>query len=203
MRLIGLWYVCGLSAIVFAAGLPLTWGPLAAFGAMFAAVASAVALAAGGSTVPDVALAGGVAALAAAWLLLRSPRPLAAAALAGMFAGAWTAALEVQGLHRMLAVVVALALPLASALLAARRRQFLTPVMREEALMFVGLLGAVAALAPGVTDGWHAAVNLNLTSGAAAAGATSAQSPMLPAWTMGVVGTAVSVGALYTIWSRR
>ena len=81
-------------------------------------------------------------------------------------------------------------------LLAARPPSYAPPRTRDEALFVLTLLAAATAIVPGVQDGWRAAVNLSLQSPPAAA-------LPLPAWTLGVGVTALLLGGLYSLWSRR
>jgi hypothetical protein len=98
-------------------------------------------------------------------------------------------------------VAPALAIPVgavwpAAAMWCARRPDFAPPRLRDDALILLITFGAATAIAPGVLEGWRAAVNLSVQSAPAA--------PMpLPAWTLAVGGSALALGGLYSLWSRR
>ncbi len=110
---------------------------------------------------PAVAI---VAALVAAMELMRPQRQPYAIALAGLLAGVWSAVLQLQGLPLPAALVVAVTLPAASAYLRTRRPAFAPAALREEALLFLVILGVVSAAAPGIAEGWRAAGTLNVHS---------------------------------------
>lgn len=194
LTLLSLWLVCGLGSAVFAALAPMTRGGVLAFGIAFAgAVAWArLPLAPSAATVD-------VAAAVTAALCLLSARPLLAAGMAGLLAGFWTIVLADQGLPGPAAVVVAPVLALVSAALRVRRPRFAPEPLREEALLFMIALGLVAAAAPALSDGWHAAANLSLQSRQPGAAVTTA----IPAWTLSVALTALVTGGLFSLWSRR
>jgi hypothetical protein len=193
ISLLALWFVCSLGATVFAAaGVRSRAGSMAglvafAFGAWlvrqpFAPVTSAVAL---GAT------------LVAAVELVKSPRVPYAPSAAGVLAGVWTGVLQNQGLPLGVAALVAGALPIVSATLRIRRPGFAPAALRDEALLFMVILGVVAASAPGITEGWRAATNLN------AQGGDTAAEIAIPMWTLGIASAALVSGGLFSMWSRR
>jgi hypothetical protein len=140
--------------------------------------------------VTGLAVAGG-----AVTILLRPRSVVLAPMLAGALAGVWGMMLAAQDVALALAAPLAAVWPIAAALYA-RRPGFAPSRMRDEALMVLTVLGTVTAVVPGVQDGWRAAVNLSVQSPAATA-------MPLPAWTLGVGASALALGALYSLWSRR
>jgi len=77
------------------------------------------------------------------------------------------------------------------------RPSFAPEVLREEALLGLCLIGLVVAIVPGVTDGWQAAANLTIQP------ATPGPTTPVPTWTLALVGSAMALGAVYSLWSRR
>jgi hypothetical protein len=108
----------------------------------------------------------------------------------------WTALIEVQGLPSPAATMLAAAVLILSARLTRVRPVFAPDVLRDEGLLAIGVLGLGAALLPGVLDGWHAATNLTAVSEREVAAA-------VPVWTLALLLTSTSLGALYSLWSRR
>lgn len=145
---------------------------------------------------PAVAIV--VAVVAALELVRLRPQPYALA-LAGWLAGIWSAALQAQGMPPAVAMVVAAALPVTSAYLRTQRPAFAPAALREEALLFLIILGVVSAAAPGIAEGWRAAGNLNMHTGDAVVSTTSG----LPMWTLTVASAALLTGGLFSLWSRR
>jgi hypothetical protein len=190
--LLTLWFVCALGAPVFSAVAPLRRAGVAVFAVAFVAATGW----AGPQRLPATDVIAAAVALGAAVQLLRPHLLVLPWLLAAVLAGTWTAALELQRLSPWLSPLVALGLCAASAVLARRRREFATPLLREEALLFVCVLGLVAAITPGVIDGWRAAVDLNLD-------ARVATDTAVPAWTVAATAGAVALGAVYSLWSRR
>ena len=195
IQILALWLVCALGAAVLA-----TVGPQSRTGS-----ASGVAGFAIGAwwirqpfapSTPAVAI---VAALVAALELMRPQRQPYAIALAGLLAGVWSGVLQWQGLPPIAAIVVAAALPGASAYLRTERPAFAPAPLREEALLFLILLGLVSAAAPGIADGWRAAGLFNMQSSEVSASTTAA----LPVWTLAVTSAALLTGGLFSLWSRR
>jgi len=195
LPVLALWFVCGLGTAILAAVVPFS---------RIAAAVSAVAFVAGvwwgqQPGAPTTAAIGLAAGLMAVWQLVRSPRPVYAAGIAGLLAGLWTAVMTGQGVPLLAAIPLAAALPIASARLRVRRPGFAPPAMREEALLMLAAVGVFAAALPGILDGWHAAVNLSVKSGPSPA-ATDA---IIPAWTIAVGSAALVSGGFFSIWSRR
>ena len=186
-----LWILTGVGAVVFAALAAPTWQ---ARGAM--ALAFVITTATGfwlGS--PPAAGTGLFVALASVTLLLRPRAHRAAPLIGGVLAGIWGVMLAGQDVPLGAAVPAAAAVVLAAAW-CARQPGFAPPRMRDEALFLLTILGAATAIVPGVQDGWRAAISLSLQSPPAAA-------MPLPAWTLGVGVSALLLGALYSLWSRR
>ncbi len=190
--LLGLWYVCGLGAAAFGAAVPLRPRHLMLLAASAAAAAAWVSP----GLLPSLPAAGVAAATAAGLQLVRGSSPALSAALAGGLAGIWTGVLEAQGVPALVSPIVAVSVPVAAAVLAVREG-FAPASLRDEAYLFVALLGIMAAAAPVVRDGWRAALDLNLqdTSGAPAVA--------LPVWTFALGATAALSGGAYSLWSRR
>jgi hypothetical protein len=61
------------------------------------------------------------------------------------------------------------------------------------------VVGIAAAAAPGITDGWHAAVNLSVQGGQA----PDATTVPMPVWTLVTASAALLSGGLFSVWSRR
>jgi hypothetical protein len=186
-----LWMLTGVGTVVFAALAAPTWTAHAA-----AAVAFALASAAGLWFGAPPADAAGVLIAGAAVILLLRPGTAGVAPFAGgALAGVWGSMLAAQDVPVGVAVPAAAVWPIAAAW-CARRPGFLSRRMRDEALLLLTVLGVITAVLPGVQDGWRAAVNLSLQSPPAAA-------LPLPAWTVGVGASALLLGALFSLWSRR
>ena len=188
---LGLWYVCSLGAAAFGAGIPVRVAPVAAAAVAWAAATTWAAP----DRLPALSAVGAAAAAGAVIQLLRRPSPALCAILAGALAGIWTGVLEAQGVSPLLSPVVALAVPAAAAVLAAREG-FAPPRLHDEAYLILSLLGAVAAAAPVIVDGWRAALDLNLQD-------TGTSPVALPAWTFALSAGAALSGGLYSLWSRR
>jgi hypothetical protein len=185
-----LWTLTGVGTVVFAALAGRTWRARAAAAIAFAA-ATAVGAWAGP---PPPAPTGLLVAGAAVTLLLRPGLRFVSPLIAGALAGFWGIMLGAQE------VPLALAIPagagIVGPLLLARPDTFAPPRMRDEALFILTIVGAATAMVPGVQDGWRAALALSVQSPPAAA-------LPLPAWTLGVGVTALLLGGLYSLWSRR
>jgi hypothetical protein len=195
LEVLALWFVCSLGTAILAAAAPFTRSAAAASGAAFV-IAAWWAQQSFGPSVPVVAVA---AALMAVWQVTRSPQRPYAAVMAGVLAGLWTAALNVQGLPLLVAIPAAATLPVAAAYLRARREVFAPPALREEALLVLAAVGTAAAALPGVAEGWHAAVNLSVQGGQPPPSADNA----MPVWTLAVASAALVSGGLFSLWSRR
>jgi hypothetical protein len=187
-----LWMLCALGAVVFAAAAARRARDLAALSAGFAVAA----VLASPEQLPDPRWAGLLAAGAAAVYLFRPRYAILSAAVGGGLAGMWTALLEVQGLPSPAATMLAAAVLILSARLTRVRPVFAPDVLRDEGLLAIGVLGLGAAVLPGVLDGWHAATNLTAVSEREVAAA-------VPVWTLALLLTSTSLGALYSLWSRR
>ena len=187
-----LWMLCALGTVVWAAA-ALDVARRAAFAAGFATAA----LLTSGSYLPDAVWTGGVAAMAAALYLFKPQLRVASVVIGGALGGSWTALLEAQGLPVPLALVAAAAVVLVSIWLSQSRPWFAPEVMREEGLLAIGVLGLAVAVMPGVLDGWQAARNL---SGASERVSNPA---VIPMWTVALVLGSLSLGGLYSVWSRR
>jgi hypothetical protein len=186
-----LWTLTGMGTVVFA-----TLGGATRRAHAAIALAFVVATAIGAWFGPPRADAGGLLVAGAAVTLLLRPRflflaPLLSGALAGMFG----TMLAVQGAPMLLAVPAAAVWPAAAAWYS-RQPAFAPPRLRDDALVILTVLGTATAIVPGVLDGWRAAVNLSLQSPPAAA-------LPLPAWTLGIGVSALLLGGLYSLWSRR
>ena len=186
-----LWTLTGVGTVVFAALAAPSWRARTA-----AAIAFAAATAAGAwAGPPPTAAAALLVAGAAVTLLLRPGLRYTSPVVAGALAGIWGIMLGAQDVPLPLAVPAGAACLIAGTWYA-RQPSFAPPLMRDEALFVLTILGAATAILPGVQDGWRAAVNLSLQSPPAAA-------LPLPAWTLGVGVTALLLGGLYSLWSRR
>lgn len=190
----GLWMLCGFGTAVFAAAAVRGWWSIGSAVAGFAIGAAST----GPASLPDAvwlsALAGLVAVGALAW-----PRQwgstLAASASAGALAGVWSALFQTQGLPALPALALAAMVPAVAAWLAVRRPAFAPPVLRDEGLLAVIVLGLAVAVTPGVVEGWRAALNLALEA--------RSTTTSVPAWTTALSAAAFAVGGVYTLWSRR
>ena len=192
---LALWFVCALGAAVLAAV-----GPQSRAGSLLGLAGFAL----GAWWIrqpfgPSTSAVAMVVAIVAALELVRPPPQPFAIALAGWLAGVWSAVLQVQGMPLAVAIVVAGTLPAASGYLRRQRPAFAPAALREEALLFLVILGVVSAAAPGIAAGWRAAGNLNMHSGEAVASATAG----MPLWTLVVASAALLTGGLFSLWSRR
>jgi hypothetical protein len=71
--------------------------------------------------------------------------------------------------------------------------------LREEALLFLIVLGIAAGATPGIIDGWRAAGTLNMQ----ATGPEASTGVVMPLWTLYVASAALVSGGLFSMWSRR
>ena len=187
----GLWMLCAFATAVFAAAAIRGWWSVACAVSGFALGA----LAAGPAQLPDSTWLGVLAALVST-LGLAWPRHWILTSLAaGAFAGIWAALLQTQQLPTGPALVASAIVPALAAWLAMTRPRFAPPILRDEALLAVFVLGIAVAIVPGVQEGWRSALALNLDS------KNTAQS--IPAWTMLLAGASVVGGGMYSLWSRR
>ena len=191
---LSLWLVCGLGAPVFTALRPVPTrallGAVAAyvFGAWWIHQAFA----------PSASLVAVAAALTALAYLVRSPGPGLAAAAAGLLAGMWAGVIEFQGVPIIAAVAFSIGIPLLSSWLRGSRAVYAPPRLREEALLFIVVLGVIAGAAPTVVDGWHAAANLNLQGRE-----PQTQVAVIPSWSLVITAGALLTGAAHSLWRRR
>ncbi|MBI3046828.1 MAG: hypothetical protein HYY76_00805 [Acidobacteria bacterium] len=189
---IGLWFVCALGSTSFAATVRPTWRRAALCAAAY------IAAAGWGSDIQlDSSATVGIAAAAgAAHQLVYKPSPLIAAMLAGLLAGTGQALLMGEGAHAALGVLLFAAPPVIASWLATGKPGFAPARLRDEALFLTCIGSLAAATAPGVIDGWRAAVSLSAQGGQMPAAA-------VPVWALMLPLAAVAGGALVTLWSRR
>lgn len=185
-----LWLLCGIGAAVFAAtAVRGRWSlGLLAAGFLAGAIVSFPAP-------PASEWLGVLAALVAVTGLVWPRHWILTSLTAGLLAGVWSALLQAQSLPPVAAVVFAAGVPAASAWCAARRPEFAPPVLRDEALLVTAIVALAVAVAPGVADGWRAAVQLNVRIDGPQAD--------VPVWALVVGLTAMGSGALFSAWSRR
>lgn len=187
-----LFMLCLLGTVAFAATAAPRWRWLLAMTA--GAITGRVMAGADGQ--PDAA-AVGLFAVAAALLYLFSPRwAWLASVFAGVLAGSLTGLLQVVGAPPVLGVMAVAVLIGITVWLVQSRPLFAPDLLREEALLMVGVLGVLVAVLPGVLDGWQAAANLNVRPEDAARLA-------MPGWTLSVVVLSSLLGAAHAVWSRR
>jgi hypothetical protein len=140
---------------------------------------------------------GALAALGAGVLLARSERHWLAAASAGVLAGLGAAYTAAEGAPSMLAIGAFALVPALAAWLASRRPAFAPARLRDEALLVVLAMGALAAVVPTLSDGWQTAVALQT------GGADSGAHAPPPAWTLWLVAGALGAGMLVSVGRRR
>jgi hypothetical protein len=186
-----LWLIAALGAAVFAA-VPAGRAGLGWIAGGF--TAGAVLVRAGRLPEPGE-LATGVA-LLAMFQILRPGRTALAAAAAGLLAGVWSRVLVLQGLPEAAALPLAACLPGLVQWVAARRPAFATRAARDEALAAVFVGAILAALLPGMLDGWRSAQALNIEEPALDVLA-------VPAWAAAVGLGALASGGAWAAWSRR
>ena len=183
--------LCALGAIAFVAAAARPRGLAAAALGLAAGTAWASP-----ARLPDAAAIGALTVLVAAVYLFRPRLRLFCAAFGGLRAGLATALFEVQGLPVLLSPIAALLLIAVPAWLARTRPGFAPDVLRDESMLAIGLLGLTVAVLPGILDGWQAAATLAAASERTAGAA-------VPLWTLALLVTSSSLGALYSVWSRR
>lgn len=188
-----LWMLCACGVVVHSATAARRARDLAALAVGFVVAA----IMASPQRLPDPAWVGVVSAGAAVVILFRPRYAMASAAWGGALGGMLTAMTEVQGLPPMAAIAAVAVLAATPAWLARVRPSFAPEVLREEALLGLCLIGLVVAIVPGVTDGWQAAANLTIQP------ATPGPTTPVPTWTLALVGSAMALGAVYSLWSRR
>jgi hypothetical protein len=188
-----LWMLCAFGFVVHAATAPVRVRDLVSFVAGFVAAT----VIASPQRLPDPAWTGVLSAAAAVVILFRPRLAIVAAAWGGALGGMLTAMIEVQGLHPIAAVAVVALLALVTMWLSRVHPAFAPDVLRDEALLALCVLGLVVATVPGVIDGWQAAATLTISP------ATPVPAMPVPLWTLAFVGTAMALGAAYSLWSRR
>lgn len=185
---------CALGSVVFAtAGGTSTRGVVAAVGAFAAtlawAPAAVVPVATGGAGLAASVLAvGALAGWTRRWVL---------PAAAGWLAAVWATLLRTEGLPLWVAAPVVLALPCVSIVCVRRDGAFAPSQLMDEALVVVAIVSLCAAAAPGLVEGWQAAVNLKMV------GSPVEQASVVPVWAVTVSLAAVACGAGIGVWSRR
>lgn len=193
MLALGLWLLGGLAALVFAA----VAGRLSWLTALASAVgfAGAAALAAAGWAVDPVWAGAVIAAAALAALFERLPA-LPAALLAGLAAGSWLLIpASLSPWVAALALVALLAVG-ATLVLTARHPRFVTPALRDEALLIVLVLATAVAVALPLAAGWTSASNLQ-------AGLSPSASPAELWWPVPLLIVALLGGVIVSSWRRR
>jgi hypothetical protein len=146
--------------------------------------------------VPDAAETGLLTFLAAALYLFRPRLRLVTAAFGGALAGMLATLLEMYGISPQVSPLAGIALVAVAIWLARTRPSFAPELLRDEAMLMIGLIGLSVAILPGVLDGWQAATNL-------AAATERVATASLPVWTLLLLLTTSSCGAFYSLWSRR
>lgn len=189
-------HAAGLLAVLAAA----VFGAQSARGALGAATLAAsfaAAVLAFSTLVPPSPTTLGFCVVAAAVAALARPRwwwlpPVAA----GLFAAAWISILEAQGLPWLPGALAAVGVLAAAALLAARRRGFMSAEMRDEALVIVAAFALLLAVGHDVVDGWRSSVALKAEPLAAAG-------PQVGPWLGALVAASVLLGGAYSLWKRK
>jgi hypothetical protein len=185
------WMLCALGAVIFAAASARDRRRALGFGG---GLIIGLVLARPGP--PDPVLVGSLAVGAVAIFLFRPPYADLAAVLGGSLAGLWTAMLQAQGLPYLSTPIVVVALSGLSAWLARSRSTFAPERLIDEGLLAIGALGIVALTLPSILDGWQTAVALAATS-------TRQASATMPIWTVVFLVGCLSLGGVYSAWSRR
>jgi hypothetical protein len=116
----------------------------------------------------------------------------------GALAAIWAGLLQVEGVPAAVAWPLAAVLPIGCSLLSRRNPAFAPPLLREDGLVLVVVIGLGVAGAPGVLEGWRSALALNLVDKTAAAGAGTA----IPVWTVCLVAASMMGGGMYAWWRR-
>lgn len=183
---------CALGAVVFA-----TISANSRAGVVLAGLAFVATLAwPPAASLPGAIGATGLVAAAAAVATLTRRMPTEVLGLlAGWLAASWAVLLRSEGLPLWAAAPLALAVPCVAAV-QSRRSSFAPPRLCEDALVIVALVAVGAAAAPGLAEGWRAAVNLKFDGAEQTAAA-------VPAWAVAVSVGAMAAGAGYAAWSRR
>ena len=187
-----LWMLCALGTVVFATAAAPHARPMTAL----AAGVIAGVLWWSPERVPDAAETGILTSLAVALYLFRPRLRLVAAAFGGVLAGMLSALVEMYGISPNVSPLAGIALVAVPIWLARTRPAFAPELLRDEAMLMIGLVGLGVAILPGVLDGWQAATNLSAATERVATAS-------LPMWTLLLLLTTSSCGAFYSIWSRR
>jgi len=185
------WMLCALGAVVFAAASARDRRRAVGFGG---GLIAGFVMARPGP--PDPALVGSLAVGAVAIFLFRPRYADLAAMLGGSVAGLFTAVLQEQGFPFLSTPFVVVTLSGVSAWLARSRPTFAPERLVDEGLLAIGALGILALTLPSILDGWQTAVALAATSSRQA-------SVTLPLWTVAFIVGCLSVGGVYSAWSRR
>ena len=185
------WMLCALGAVVFAAASARDRRRAVGFGG---GLIAGFVMARPGP--PDPALVGSLAVGAVAIFLFRPRYADLAAMLGGSVAGLFTAVLQAQGFPFLSTPFVVVTLSGVSAWLARSRPTFAPERLVDEGLLAIGALGIIALTLPSILDGWQTAVALAATSSRQA-------SVTLPLWTVAFIVGCLSVGGVYSAWSRR
>lgn len=184
---------CALGAVAFAA---VSGGSARAL--LMAASAFAVTLAwPPAATWPAATGATGllIAGVAVAGLTGRARRDVVALTT-GWAAASWAVVLHSEGVPIWAGALVAGAVPAFAFAQSVRQPSFAPARLCEDALVVVAFVAVCAAAAPGLADGWRAAVNLKF-------GGASETAAMVPIWAIAASLAAAGAGALYGAWSRR
>ena len=185
------WMLCALGAVVFAAAAARDRRRAVGFGGGLI-----IGLVMARSGPPDPALAGSLSVGAVGIFLFRPRYADLAAMLGGSVAALWTALLQAQGLPFLATVFVVAILSGLSAWLARSRPTFAPERLVDEGLLAIGALGIIGLTLPSILDGWQTAVALAATS-------TRQASVTLPFWTVAFIFGCLSLGGVYSAWSRR
>jgi len=114
----------------------------------------------------------------------------------GWAAASWATVLHSEGVPLWAGALLAGAVPAFTIAQSVRRPSFAPARLCEDALVVVAFVAVCAAAAPGLADGWRAAVNLKF-------GGASQTAAMVPIWAIAVSLAAAGAGAAYAAWSRR
>lgn len=101
-----------------------------------------------------------VLAMVSGYGLLRPDRSGLVMAFGGVAAAYWTSLLAVQGVPLVLAISAPVLPSLISAVCVLRHPEFVSPQLRDEALVIVMVLALVQAIVPTVIDAWRSAAVL-------------------------------------------
>jgi hypothetical protein len=190
--------LCALAATVFGAQCAAVGGAAAKRKSIVLALAgfAAAAAAFGPSSFAPPAVVGIAVAAAAGFALARPAVVPPMALAAGVLAGCWVSILRALGLPFAAAALVAAVLPVTACWLAGRQRGFAPPSLREEAALFVGVLGVATAAGPQLLEGWRAALAFKAQP---LEGATI----MWSGWLLAFVLACIACGGLWSVWKRR